>query len=72
MPFVFWRYIWLTSMTLCPKENMNLLYLDDDFLNIIGDYVKADNERVFQEYMRMRKIYVNANKLFNIIIKLEI
>ena len=26
-------------------ENMNLLDLDDDILNIIGGYVKKDNER---------------------------
>ena len=26
-------------------ENMNLLDLDNDILNIIGDYVKKDNKR---------------------------
>jgi hypothetical protein len=31
---------------------MNLLDLDNDVLNIIGGYVKKDNdEREFQEYM---------------------
>ena len=40
-------------------ENMNLLDLDNDILNIIGDYVKKDNhDREFQEYM-MR----NQNKI---------
>jgi hypothetical protein len=34
-------------------ENMNLLDLDNDVFNIIGDYVKKDNiERDFQEYCR--------------------
>ncbi len=27
------------------KEHFNLLDLDNDILNIIGDYVKKDNER---------------------------
>jgi hypothetical protein len=47
-------------------ENMNLLDLDNDILNIIGDYVKKDNhDREFQEYMRMRKIETNSINLFN-------
>ncbi len=34
-------------------ENINLLDLDNDILNIIGDYFKADNdERDLQEYMK--------------------
>jgi hypothetical protein len=50
-------------------ENMNLLDLDNYFLNIIGDYVKKDSiERDFQEYM-MKEIGTNSNKLFKIIIK---
>ena len=33
-------------------ENMKLSDLDNDILNIIGDYVKVDNdERDFQAYM---------------------
>ena len=36
-------------------ENMNLLDLDNDVLNIIGGYVKKDNdERDFQEYMTIK------------------
>ena len=34
-------------------ENMNLLDLDDDILNIIGDYVKKDNiERISNEKLK--------------------
>ena len=29
-------------------ETINLLNLDNDILNIIGDYVKKDNERLCQ------------------------
>ena len=50
-------------------ENMNLLDLDNDVLNIIGDYVKADNdERDFQEYM-MKEVKINCIKLFEILKK---
>ena len=50
-------------------ENMNLLDLGDDILNIIGDYVKADNdERDFQYYM-VDEICKNSIKLFKIIKK---
>jgi hypothetical protein len=49
-------------------ETINLLDLDNDILNVIGDYVKKDNhDREFQEYMRMRKIETNAINLFKII-----
>ena len=47
-------------------ENMNLLDLDNDVLNIIGDYVKADNERDFQKYLR-EEVKKNSIKLFKII-----
>ena len=51
-------------------ETINLLDLNNDILNIIGDYVKKDNhDREFQEYMRMRKIETNAINLFKIIKK---
>ena len=34
-------------------ENMNLLDLDNDVLNIIGDYVKKDNhDRKFNELIK--------------------
>ncbi len=50
-------------------ENMNLLDLDNDILNIIGDYVKTDNdERDFQYYM-VGEIGKNSIKLFKIIQK---
>ena len=39
-------------------ENMNLLDLDDDILNIIGDYVKQDN------HDRMHKICKKYAKLY--------
>ena len=48
-------------------EHFNLLDLDNDILNIIGDYVKADNnERDFQYYM-VDEIGKNSIKLFKII-----
>ena len=48
-------------------ENMNLLDLNNDVLNIIGDYVKADNdERDFQKYLR-EEVKKNSIKLFKII-----
>ena len=50
-------------------ENMNLLDLDNDILNIIGDYVKADNdERDLQKYLREEVVH-NSFKLFEIIKK---
>ncbi len=43
-------------------ENMDLLDLDNDVLNIIGGFVKADNDgREFQEYM-MEEVKTNAIK----------
>ena len=34
-------------------ENMNLLDLDDDILNIIGNYIKEDNiERISNEKLK--------------------
>ena len=34
-------------------ENMNLLYLNNDVLNIIGDYVKKDNhDRILKEKLK--------------------
>jgi len=42
-------------------ENMNLLDLDDDILNIIGDYVKKDNAD------RLLYIYIKCIKLYEII-----
>ena len=48
-------------------ENMNLLDLNNDVLNIIGDYVKADNdERDFQKYLR-EEVKKNSIKLFKLI-----
>ena len=45
----------------------NLLDLNNDVLNIIGDYVKADNdERDFQKYLR-GEVINNSIKLFEII-----
>ena len=44
-------------------ENMNLLDLDDDILNIIGDYVKKDN------FERNVKIMRNSIQLFEILKK---
>ena len=50
-------------------DQFNLLDLDNDVLNIIGDYVKKDNdERDFQKYL-MEKIGKNSIKLFKIIKK---
>jgi hypothetical protein len=50
-------------------ENMNLLDLGDDILNIIGGYVKADNdERDFQKYL-MEEVKKNSIELFIIIKK---
>ena len=50
-------------------DQFNLLDLDNDVLNIIGDYVKADNdERDFQKYLREEVIH-NSLKLFEIIKK---
>ncbi len=50
-------------------DRFNLLDLDDDVLNIIGDYVKADNdERDFQEYM-MKEVKINCIKLFEMLKK---
>jgi hypothetical protein len=47
--------------------NMNLLDLDNDVLNIIGEYVKKDNhDRDFQEYMK-GVIGKKSIKLFEII-----
>ena len=46
-------------------DQFNLLDLDNDVLNIIGDYVKADNdERDFQKYLReeVKKILLNCSK----------
>ena len=37
-------------------ENMNLLDLNNDILNIIGDYVKKDNKRrIRKEKMILKK-----------------
>jgi len=36
-------------------ENMNLLDLDNDILNIIGDYVRADNERRIRKEDNLKK-----------------
>ncbi len=48
---------------------MNLLDLDNDVLNIIGDYVKKDNhERDFHKYL-MEEVKKNSIKLFKIIKK---
>ncbi len=48
-------------------DQYNLLDLNDDVLNIIGDYVKADNdERDFQKYLR-GEVIKNSIKLFEII-----
>ena len=50
-------------------ENMNLLDLNNDVLNIIGDYVCADNdERDFQKYLR-EEVKTNSIKLFKILKK---
>ena len=50
-------------------DQFNLLDLDNDVLDIIGDYVKKDNdERDFQKYL-MEEIGKNSIKLFKIIKK---
>ena len=50
-------------------DSMNLLDLDNDVLNIIGDYVIKDNiERDFQYYM-VDDIGKNSIKLFKILKK---
>ena len=44
-------------------DQFNLLDLDNDVLNIIGDYVKADNdERAFQEFMKkdMKELFLKV------------
>ncbi len=46
-------------------ENMNLLDLDNDVLNIIGDYVKQDNIEILQREDVIR----NSIKLFEILKK---
>ena len=51
-------------------ENMNLLDLDDDILNIIGDYVKKDNERRIDKEDDFEKTdriinYLKENNKFN-------
>ena len=46
-------------------DQFNLLDLDNDVLNIVGDYVKADNdERDFQKYLmeEFKKILLNYLK----------
>ena len=40
-------------------ENMNLLDLDDDILNIIGDYVKKDNHDRMEELFKKRMTMYN-------------
>ncbi len=48
-------------------DQFNLLDLDNDVLNIMGDYVKADNdERDFQKYI-MEEVKKNSIKLLEII-----
>ena len=44
-------------------ENMNLLYLDNDVLNIIDDYVKTDNiVRISNEKLKQDILeYVDIN-----------
>ena len=50
-------------------DQFNLLDLNNDVLDIIGDYVKADNdEKEFQKYLRGEVIH-NSFKLFKIIKK---
>ena len=50
-------------------DQFNLLDLNNDVLNIIGDYVKADNdERDFQKYM-MKEVKNNTIKLLKIVKK---
>ena len=45
-------------------DQFNLLDLDDDVLDIIGDYVKKDNNiREFNELIK-KEIFNEADKLF--------
>ena len=46
-------------------ENMNLLDLDNDILNIIGDYVKKDNDDIQKREYVIR----NSIKIFEILKK---
>ena len=39
-------------------ENMNLLDLDNDILNIIGDYVKQDNKRRIENERKREKEFI--------------
>ena len=48
-------------------ETINLLDLDNDVLNIIGDYVKQDN--IKREYIVVHEIGKNSINLFKIIKK---
>jgi len=44
-------------------ENMNLLDLDNDVLNIIGDYVKKDNQiREFNELIKKKYLIMLIKK----------
>ena len=47
-------------------ENMNLLDLDNDILNIIGDYVKKDNH---DRLKKREEVIRNSIKLFEILKK---
>ena len=48
-------------------DQFNLLDLNNDVLNIIGDYVKADNDgKKFQKYLR-GEVINNSIKLLKII-----
>jgi len=40
-------------------ENMNLLDLDNDVLNIIGDYVKADNRSKEEKFKKDMFSYID-------------
>ena len=58
---------------ICIMENMNLLDLDNDILNIIGDYVKKDNdERIFLEKYMKGVIGKISIELFEIIKNLTV
>ena len=51
-------------------ENINLLDLNNDILNIIGDYVRADNERRIRKEDNFKKTdfimnYLKENNKFN-------
>ncbi len=39
-------------------DNFNLLDLDNDVLNIIGDYVKEDNHDRLQKYVKNMFSYI--------------